>query len=165
MIALHKDTSEWNVQGFGSTASALVEAGLRGARKIVLLEMEMGSESESESESGNERLERGDGGGRGLDVGMDVDVDVDMDMNMDDLHRNPEDDAMTEDSRTEAGTRNREKNADHQVWQQRMPMLHGSTRRAGLGSADEGWSGRTVEVGAVLGRWFRLGKGDWQKHV
>lgn len=48
------------------------------------------------------------------------------------------------------------------VWEQRMPMLNGSVRRAGLESEDGGWSGRTVEVGRILGRWFRFRKGSWE---
>ncbi|TVY45991.1 hypothetical protein LOCC1_G003027 [Lachnellula occidentalis] len=48
------------------------------------------------------------------------------------------------------------------VWEQRMPMLNGSVRRAGMESEDGGWSGRTVEVGRILGRWFRFRKGNWE---
>jgi hypothetical protein len=35
-------------------------------------------------------------------------------------------------------------------------------RRAGLESEDGGWSGRTVEVERILGRWFKFRKGDWE---
>jgi hypothetical protein len=45
------------------------------------------------------------------------------------------------------------------VWEQRVPMLNGSVKRAGMESEDGGWSGRTVEVGRILGRWFRFEKG------
>ena len=51
------------------------------------------------------------------------------------------------------------------VWGQRMPMLNGSVRRAGMGSEDAGWSGRTVEVERVLGRWFRFRNGSWEGEV
>lgn len=47
------------------------------------------------------------------------------------------------------------------VWEQRVPILSGSVRRAGMENEDGGWSGRTVEVGRILGRWFRFGRGDW----
>lgn len=47
------------------------------------------------------------------------------------------------------------------VWEQRVPILNGSVRRAGLDSEDGAWSGRTVEVGRVFARWFRFGRGDW----
>jgi hypothetical protein len=57
----------------------------------------------------------------------------------------------------ESGERDRQK-----VWAQRMPMLNGSVRRAGMESEYGGWSGRTVEVGRILGRWFRFAKGDWE---
>jgi hypothetical protein len=39
-------------------------------------------------------------------------------------------------------------------------MLNGSVRRAGLESEEGGWSGRTVEVGRILARWFKFRKGD-----
>jgi hypothetical protein len=48
------------------------------------------------------------------------------------------------------------------VWEERVPMLNGSVRRAGLESEDGGWSGRTVEVGRILARWFKFGRGDWE---
>lgn len=48
------------------------------------------------------------------------------------------------------------------VWDERLPMLNGSARRTGLESEDGGWSGRTVEVGRILSRWFKFGKGDWE---
>ncbi|EPE24415.1 hypothetical protein GLAREA_08267 [Glarea lozoyensis ATCC 20868] len=47
------------------------------------------------------------------------------------------------------------------VWEQRVPMLNGSVRRAGMGSEDEAWSGRTIEAGRIFGRWFRFEKADW----
>ena len=50
-------------------------------------------------------------------------------------------------------------------WQERVPMLNGSVRRIGLESEDGGWSGRTVEVGRILGRWFRFKTGEWELNV
>ena len=47
------------------------------------------------------------------------------------------------------------------VWEEGVPMLNGSVRRAGLESEDGGWSGRTVEAGRILARWFKFEKGDW----
>jgi hypothetical protein len=48
------------------------------------------------------------------------------------------------------------------IWEERVPMLNGSVRRAGLESEDGGWSGRTVEVGRILARWFNFEKSDWE---
>ncbi|PVH83566.1 hypothetical protein DL98DRAFT_454660 [Cadophora sp. DSE1049] len=48
-------------------------------------------------------------------------------------------------------------------WEERLPMLNGSVKRVGLESEDGGWSGRTVEVGRVLGRWFRFERGEWDQ--
>ncbi|KAF4630260.1 hypothetical protein G7Y89_g7878 [Cudoniella acicularis] len=47
------------------------------------------------------------------------------------------------------------------VWEQRVPMLNGSMRRAGIEGEDGGWSGRTVAVGRILGRWVKFGRADW----
>ncbi len=45
--------------------------------------------------------------------------------------------------------------------EERLPMLNGSVRRAGFENEESGWSGRTVEVGQILARWFKFGRGDW----
>jgi hypothetical protein len=49
----------------------------------------------------------------------------------------------------------------HDIWGERLPMLNGNVRRTGLEGEDAAWSGRTVEVRRVLGRWFRFRKGEW----
>ena len=59
-------------------------------------------------------------------------------------------------------TRMRDKS---KVWQQRVPMLNGSVRRAGMESEDAGWSGRTVDVGRILGRWFRFKEGKFDAQI
>lgn len=41
------------------------------------------------------------------------------------------------------------------IYHRRLPMLNGSSRRAGLNES-AAWSGRTVEVGVVLRRWFEF---------
>jgi hypothetical protein len=48
------------------------------------------------------------------------------------------------------------------VWEEKVPMLNGSVRRAGLESEDGAWSGRTVEVGRILARWFKFRRGGWE---
>ncbi|KAI9649699.1 hypothetical protein NHQ30_002280 [Ciborinia camelliae] len=50
-------------------------------------------------------------------------------------------------------------------WDEKVPMLNGSMKRAGFEGEDSGWSGRTVEVGRIFARWFDFGKGDWEHHV
>jgi len=47
-----------------------------------------------------------------------------------------------------------------QAWQQQVPILSGSERRDGLGG-EGGYSGRTVEVARILGRWFQFDEGSW----
>jgi hypothetical protein len=118
LVELHRDTSEWSAQGLGNSLAALLEAGWRTERKIVVLE---------------ERKIDGDDVGRDEDLG-----------------------GLGEGS-VEGKT--------WRCWQERVPMLNGSVRRAGLESEDGGWSGRTVEMGRILGRWFRFGRGDWDGDV
>ena len=45
------------------------------------------------------------------------------------------------------------------VWHERLPILNGNVRRIG---ADAEYVGRTVEVGMVLRRWFKFGRGNWE---
>ncbi|PMD36097.1 hypothetical protein L207DRAFT_532990 [Hyaloscypha variabilis F] len=66
-----------------------------------------------------------------------------------------------DDDLSDAGLEERRKNR-FRIWEEGVPMLNGSVRRAGLESEDGGWSGRTVEVGRILARWFKFGKGDWE---
>ncbi|KAH7370379.1 hypothetical protein BKA65DRAFT_589725 [Rhexocercosporidium sp. MPI-PUGE-AT-0058] len=113
LVAMHRDTSEWSAQGLGCSVAALVEAGGRGERMVVVLEEREGSAvtAGDDDEEGREREGRREGRKTG--------------------------------------------------WEERLPMLNGSVKRVGLESEDGGWSGRTVEVGRVLGRWFRFEKGEW----
>jgi hypothetical protein len=102
LLELHRDTSEWSVQGLGSSIAVLVEAGWRAGQRIEVLEEKVGREEQhGESEQPQSVLE------------------------------------------------------------ERLPMLNGNVRRAGLEGEDAVWSGRTVEVRRVLGRWFWFGKGYW----
>ncbi|KAI1079158.1 hypothetical protein F5B20DRAFT_181132 [Whalleya microplaca] len=41
------------------------------------------------------------------------------------------------------------------------PYLSGGTRRIGPDAEEGGWSGRTVDVGRILKRWFRFEHGPW----
>ncbi|KAK0672617.1 hypothetical protein QBC41DRAFT_313626 [Cercophora samala] len=43
-----------------------------------------------------------------------------------------------------------------------MPVLSGSSKRTGLNLERAGWTGRTIQVSKVLGRWFRFQEGDWE---
>ncbi|KAG8167629.1 hypothetical protein KVR01_003318 [Diaporthe batatas] len=46
-----------------------------------------------------------------------------------------------------------------------VPVLSASTRRAGAHLDNADWTGRTVTIERVLGRWFRYRKGDWAQDV
>jgi hypothetical protein len=48
---------------------------------------------------------------------------------------------------------------EQKLWEERLPILNGSARRAGVEGEDAVWSGRTVEVARILGRWFTF-EGD-----
>lgn len=64
-----------------------------------------------------------------------------------------------------AGVEDDSEQANHKpirkVWEDKVPMLNGSVRRAGFESEDSAWSGRTIEVGRVFARWFKFGRGEW----
>lgn len=44
-----------------------------------------------------------------------------------------------------------------------MPVLNGGARRLRPDSEEGAWSGRTVEAGRVLGRWFRFQRVCWEE--
>lgn len=48
---------------------------------------------------------------------------------------------------------------------ERLPIVGGGTRRRGFDSDEGGWSGRTVEVGRILSRWFQFQRGPWDEAV
>ena len=66
-----------------------------------------------------------------------------------------------DDRSSDMGVEERRKNKV-KIWEEGVPMLNGSVRRAGLESEDGGWSGRTVEVGRILARWFQFERGEWE---
>ena len=71
VVGLHKDTSEWSAQGLGNSLAAVVQAGLRGGRKVVLIEeRKLEDEDEGERESGQdvEDEEDGERSGRGCRI-------------------------------------------------------------------------------------------------
>jgi len=108
LVELHRDTSEWSAQGIGNSTAAVVEAGWRTGRNVVLVE----------------------------------------ERNMTIEHRG-------------VGDEGEEVRKLSKCWEERVPMLNGSVRRAGFESADGAWSGRTVEVGRILARWFKFCWGTW----
>lgn len=154
LMEAHKDTSEWSAQGLGSTVATLVDAGIRARMRIVLIESknleEHVLEAEREDEVGGVDEEQ-EGEDRGEeDVGSDGEMG-------------------TPQPRTQIGSEGQRRKGEEEVWKQRVPMLSGSTRRSApentefgsRGGAALAWSGRTVEVGNVLKRWCRFGKGEW----
>ncbi|KAI3331368.1 hypothetical protein F4824DRAFT_504128 [Ustulina deusta] len=48
-----------------------------------------------------------------------------------------------------------------ELLQEAVPILNGGARRLGLNSEEGAWTGRTVEVGRVLGRWCRFQRAQW----
>ncbi|KAI1426876.1 hypothetical protein F5Y12DRAFT_238177 [Xylaria sp. FL1777] len=48
-----------------------------------------------------------------------------------------------------------------ELLQEAVPILNGGARRLGPNFEEGAWTGRTVEVGRVLGRWFRFQRAQW----
>lgn len=123
-------TSEWSVQGLSETLAALIDCGHRLDCDIDLLEA---SEPLAQLAEPSSEI-----------------IAVSEDDIMQDWAegREREDAGAHEDGNAaeEARTRN-------DIYHRRLPMLNGSSRRAGLNES-AAWSGRTLEVGVVLRRWF-----------
>lgn len=134
LVELHRDTSEWSAQGLSRTLSCLVEVSGRDERSVVCLE------------------ERGCGVEGG--VGM-------RGIGESEGHIEGEGD-----DRTEIGSDENMRRVHDNLrgWDQKVPILNGSVRRAGFEGEDSGWSGRTVEVGRIFARWSGFGKVDWGHH-
>ncbi|KAM0145038.1 hypothetical protein ACHAP3_000160 [Botrytis cinerea] len=135
LIELHRDTSEWSAQGLGRSLSGLVESSVRGKRVVVCLE---------ERERKTER--------NGL-IEVDVDGDEDIGGQINDRNGLDSDGDMGRDNRAWKG------------WDEHVPMLNGSVRRTGLEAEDNGWSGRTIEVGRIFARWFDFRNAEWSHHT
>lgn len=48
---------------------------------------------------------------------------------------------------------------------ERLPIVSGGIRRRAFDPDESGWSGRTVEVGRILSRWFQFQRGPWDEVV
>ncbi|KAK3352721.1 hypothetical protein B0T25DRAFT_191392 [Lasiosphaeria hispida] len=99
-LDLHRDTSEWSVQGLSNTAAVLVETAMRVAFQPAVVEVRTHEE-----------------------VGASLD----------------------------------------ELLAEKVPVLSGSARRTGPDLGGSGWTGRTVDVKRVLGRWFRFQPGNWDQ--
>jgi hypothetical protein len=103
LVELHRGTSEWSTQGLGSTCAALVEAGRRSGRRVVLVE---------ERPVGDEEEGAGEGGGEEVEGAGDNDGEDDGERNL----------------RMEREVRER---GGKGIWHEKLPILSGSLRRAG----------------------------------
>ena len=136
LVNMHKGTSEWSVQGLSSTAAALVEAGQRMGRKVVLVE-------EAEGE-----LSREDEEDEGEPAGVE---DLEDQADLEEMNE------FNDDGELESGRPvGEEIKPQSGIYQKRLPMLNGSSKTDANDLEAGAWSGRTVEVGIVLKRWFRF---------
>lgn len=131
LVELHRDTSEWSAQGLGASVAEVLEAARRNGRRAVVVEVLLEENDEEEGE---------------------VDVAGREAMDIPEGLVEESGDAITDDGKTAETMIDREK-----VWRGQVPMLNRSVRRQfddGKPGGGDTWMGRTVEVGAVLARWF-----------
>jgi hypothetical protein len=145
LVHLHDQTSDWSVQGLGSTLAALIELGAREGKQVIVIE-DIDSLSQN-SEVGEGEFDEEEG-----DVEMRTHSQVSQPIL---AVETPEYDAQNL-AHVEAQARSQEAG----IYARRLPMLNGSARREildhGPGRDELGWSGRTVEVGVVMERWFQF---------
>ncbi|ELR10648.1 hypothetical protein VC83_06873 [Pseudogymnoascus destructans] len=136
LVNIHQGTSEWSVQGLSSTAAALVEAGQRMGRKVVLVE---------EAENEPSREDEGDEGEPARSEGMVGQGDLEEINGMNDNGELEDDRPVEQEIKRQSG-----------IYHRRLPMLNGCSKTDANDLEAGAWSGRTVEVGIVLNRWFRF---------
>lgn len=136
LVRMHEGTSDWSVQGLSSTAAALIEAGRRIKRRVVIAEEAEGEWS-------------------GSGVGNDEETGQDEIREEGPVEEIDETESHSGDEDGEIEGQQQEKSEG--IYHKRLPMLNGSSRRDGINAEAGTWSGRTVEVGVVLRRWFRFG--------
>jgi hypothetical protein len=142
LVKLHKETSEWSAQGLGYTTATLVEAGWRAGARVVLIEDTGAGDAAAVGDYDDLRAGIPESFG-GDDSGGSATGSSDG--GMAGRPRAPESD-MCRQSRKQSA----------EYWRETLPMLNGSIRRSG---AEMEYGGRTVEVGAVLRRWFLFESG------
>lgn len=142
LVKIHEGTSDWSVQGLSETLAALVDSGRRMDMQILLIETTELPYKTAEDLTGTPG-EDGD-----FDkfpeipgTGAEIDEDVLMYNELDDK------------GGSSAGV-----TESQSIHQKRLPMLNGSSRHDGCDESNA-WSGRTVEVGIVMGRWVRFARG------
>jgi hypothetical protein len=69
------------------------------------------------------------------------------------------DDEEDDGSSTSRAGRDVRERGGTEIWHEKLPILSGGMRRAG---ADAEYGGQAVEVGMVLRRWFKFGRGEWE---
>lgn len=126
-------TSEWSVQGLSETVAALIDCAQRLDCSIALAEA---AESPAELEQHHEGTEEEDEAMHGV------------------MTEYQEEDARATEP-AENTVMPESPAVQNDIYQRLLPMLNGSSQRAGL-SDSAAWSGRTVEVGVVLKRWFEF---------
>ncbi|KAL3427394.1 hypothetical protein PVAG01_00904 [Phlyctema vagabunda] len=136
LLECHRYTGEWSAQGLGCSLAALVDAGRRGKRQIIVIE-ERTPVTEAAALDANEEEQQGEDTGELIEEIRSLEEDP-------------------------AALDNDGLGQIWKGWYERVPMLSGSGPRLGLGIEDAGWSGRTVEVGRIFGRWFKFTKGTWE---
>lgn len=136
LVRLHEDTSQWSTQGFGNTLSTLVDAGLETGRDLI-------------GRSPLSLLSTFPSKEWYFEVEL---IFVVVEERASDYFESEE--FLANDRATRKSSRIR------QAWHQQVPMLSGSEKRDSLGG-DGGYSGRTIDVARILGRWFQFDEGVW----
>lgn len=131
LVELHRGTSEWSAQGLSRSLAALVEMSGRERSVIVCLEEREREFGRSGAMDVDDEDEDGSGGENNDGGGVRSDETV------------------------------RRKERLLMGWDEKVPMLNGSVRRTGLEGEDNGWSGRTIEVGRIFARWFDFENAKW----
>ncbi len=132
LLTLHRHTSEWSVQGLGASLAALIEAAKRKGLGVLLVENPSSFSSSSMPSSSSPSSPSLPS--PSLSV------------------------AVPSQGQGQTETERLPSLGMEALLAERVPVL----RRAPAGDGGAGWAGKTVDVGRVLGRWFRVRDGGWE---
>ncbi|KAI9662667.1 MAG: hypothetical protein M1831_002710 [Alyxoria varia] len=148
-IELHRETTTFSAQGFSKTFAATVEAAVRGAQKLIIVECVDGISAEKRLTHVPQQSLSNENDDRDEPIG-----EPGVDSTAPSSSLCPAETPMHIETETDHEDAN---DLQGDPWMEDIPVLNPSTKTYGLASDERGgWLGRTVKIQDVASRWCRF---------